>query len=166
MPIQIRPVNPSTQALPLYSVFHSSVHTLASRHYTREQCEAWAPMQCDESTWVARIAHNRPFVAWMDDTIAGFADLQPDGYIDQFFVSSACAGRGVGSALMAFLLETARTRGVPGLYSHVSLTAQPLFLRHGFRIDARQTVHLRGTAFENARMSLMLSQPPVSGGCK
>lgn len=66
------------------------------------------------------------------------------------------AGQGVGSALMAFLLDTARARGVPGLRSHVSLTAQPLFMRHGFRVDARQTVYVRGVAFENARMLLAL----------
>jgi putative acetyltransferase len=65
---------------------------------------------------------------------------------------------------MVFLLETARMRGVSGLHSHVSLTAQPLFLRHGFRIDARQTVHLRGVAFENARMSLMFPHQPAHPG--
>ena len=156
MPIQIRSVDAAAQALPLYAVFHSSVHALACAHYTREQCEAWAPAQCDERAWRQRIEHNRPFVALLDGAIAGFADLQPDGYIDQFFVSGACAGRGVGSALMAFLLETAHAWGMRGLRSHVSLTAQPLFMRHGFRVEARQTVYVRGVAFENARMSLEL----------
>ena len=150
-PLRIRALQPG-EALRLYPVFHAAVHRLASRHYTPAQCEAWAPMPFDEAAWVQRIERNRPYVALMGGRIAGFADLQPDGTIDQFFVDAAHAGQGVGGALLAFVLDRARAGGLRQLRSHVSLSAQPLFARHGFAVEQRQTVQLRGMAFENAVM--------------
>ena len=155
LPLRIRALQPG-EALRLYPVFHSAVHRLAARHYTPAQCAAWAPLPFDEAAWVQRIERNRPCVALVRGVIAGFADLQPDGTIDQFFVDAAYAGQGVGSALLAFLLGQAKARGLRQVRSHVSLTAQPLFMRHGFAVVQRQTVQLRGMAFENAVMACEL----------
>lgn len=139
-------------AVALYGIFHASVHGLASRHYNPQQCAVWAPEAFDEVAWSSRIKRNQPYVALVDGQRAGFADLQSDGYIDQFFVHPAYAGRGVGSALLAFVLKQARVQGVEQLRSHVSITAQPLFARHGFSIAQQQTVQLGGLDFNNAVM--------------
>lgn len=75
-------------------VFHSSVHQLARQHYTAEQLHAWAPADYDAAQWAERLHANRPWVAEVESCIAGFADLQPSGYIDQFFCSGAvCRAR-------------------------------------------------------------------------
>lgn len=71
-------------------------------------------------------------------------------------MDAAYAGQGVGSALLAFLLGQAKAQGLRQVRSHVSLTAQPLFMRHGFAVVQRQTVQLRGMAFENAVMACEL----------
>ena len=44
--------------------------------------------------------------------IEGFADLQPSGHIDPFFVTGEYAGRGVGWALMAQIHSAVQQAGI------------------------------------------------------
>jgi putative acetyltransferase len=136
----------------LRDVFYTSVHGLACRNYSAEQLAVWAPQEFDRAKWAARIQHNRPFVAEAGGQIVGFGDVQPDGYIDQLFVAPQAAGQGVGSALLAAIEDSARQRDIERLFSNVSLTAQPLFRRFGFEIEAEQTVNVAGVELQNARM--------------
>lgn len=73
----------------------------------------------------------------MDGCIAGFADLQPSGYIDQFFVAGPYAGRGVGRALMEQIHQATEQVGRARLWADVSLCAEPFFSRSGFAVEAR-----------------------------
>lgn len=137
----------------LRRVFMSSVHELARGFYTPEQLDAWAPAVHDKQGWANRIAALRPFVAIIEDRVAGYADLQDDGYIDHFFVSGDFPARGVGSALMQHVHGVALERGLRKLSAQVSLSAEGFFARHGFLVDERQTVVVAGVPMENSRMS-------------
>lgn len=155
-PAHIRPFLP-TDAPTLRIVFHSSVHQLARQHYSAEQLQAWAPADYDADQWAERLFANRPWVAEVDGCIAGFADLQPSGYIDQFFVAGAYAGRGVGRALMAQIHQAAQQAGMARLWADVSLCAEPFFSRSGFVVEARQQVQVRGVLLANTRMAKALA---------
>ncbi|MDP1912334.1 MAG: GNAT family N-acetyltransferase [Pseudomonadota bacterium] len=141
----------------LRTVFYASVHQLAARNYTPEQREAWAPLDHDAAQWAARLQANQPFVAELDGAVAGFADLQDSGYIDQFFVAPACAGRGVAKALMAHIEASAARRGITALFADVSLTAEPFFSVSGFTVEQRQQVERQGVVLRNARMGKALA---------
>lgn len=150
----IRPCAPGEE-LALLAVFQSSVRGLAARDYTLEQIDAWSPSKPDPALceeWITRIRSNHPWVAEVDGRLAGFADLQPSGYIDQFFVGAGFAGRGIGAALMRHLHELARAQGIATLSAHVSLTAQPFFRRFGFVVEREQEPVVRGIALRNALM--------------
>ena len=136
----------------LAAVMGSAVHDVAKADYTPEQLEAWAPTPYDEVRWGERIRALRPFVAEIDGSVVGYADLQPSGYIDHFFVSGAHGRRGIGSALMERILREARARGIAELFAQVSSTAERFFARHGFVVEARQVVVSRGVELANARM--------------
>ena len=153
--MQIRTFLPG-DAPTLRTVFHSSVHQLARQHYTTAQLQAWAPAEYDAAQWAERLRTNRPWVAEVDICIAGFADLQPSGYIDHFFVAGDYAGRGVGRALMAQIHSAAQQAGMVRLWANVSLNAEPFFSRSGFAVEARQQVALRGQVLANARMGSKL----------
>ena len=143
------------EEIALCAVFKSSVRGLARRHYTAAQIEAWAPGEESaelREQWIRRIQVNQPWVAEVNGKLAAFADVQPSGYIDHFFVAAEFAGQGVGNALMLHLHEVARCAGIDTLFSHVSLTAQPFFRRHGFEVDKEQRVMIRGVELENAVM--------------
>jgi putative acetyltransferase len=148
----------------LREVFHSSVHQRARRDYSAEQLEAWAPREYDLDWWNNRIRGNRPFVVEIDGHIAGYADLQDSGYIDQFFVAGGHTGRGVGSALMRHLLAEAARRRIGALFADVSLTAEPFFARHGFVVEARRQVMVRGVTLANARMRRAPAQAAAARG--
>ena len=79
----------------LRAVFHASVHDLACKDYTAEQLAAWAPLHHDATQWAERMQANQPFIAQVqgNDAIAGFADLQANGYIDMFFVARRLQAR-------------------------------------------------------------------------
>lgn len=136
----------------LRQVFLSAVHGTASRDYRPDQLEAWAPVSVDPEAWAGRIRAIRPYVAEQGGVILGYADLQRDGYIDHFFVAAEAGGQGIGSALMGRLVETALEKGIPAIYSEVSLTARALFERWGFVVEAAQTVVKRGVTLENFKM--------------
>ena len=136
----------------LRELFHASVHDLASRNYTPDQLDAWAPLAHDAAQWEARVRGNQPSVADIGGQVAGYADLQDTGYIDQFFVAPAFARRGVASALMAHIHASAKQRGITALFADVSLTAEPFFSKAGFVVEQRQRVEVRGQALDNARM--------------
>lgn len=153
--MHIRPFLPGDESA-LRAVFHSSVHQLACQHHTAEQLQAWAPTDYDAAQWAERLRANQPFVAELDGYIAGFADVQPSGYIDHFFVAGAYGGRGVARALMAQIHQTAQQAGVPRLWADVSLSAEPFFSRSGFVVEVRQQVEVRGVVLANARMGKQL----------
>lgn len=153
--MRIRPFHPGDEPT-LRAVFHSSVHQRARQHYTAAQLQAWAPAEYDAAQWAERLRANRPFVAEVQGCIAGFADLQPSGTIDHFFVAGDYAGRGVGRALMARIHQAAEQAAMPRLWAHVSLCAEPFFSRSGFAVEARQQVEVRGVLLANARMGKSL----------
>ena len=136
----------------LYAVFHSAVHALAVPDYTPEQLAAWAPDIPELTGWTEKMRALRPFVAEDDRRIVGYADLQPSGYIDHFYVSAAGARRGVGRALMQRIHARAAELQLPQLFADVSLTAEPFFERFGFRLVERKLAEVRGARLQNARM--------------
>lgn len=136
----------------LRQVFMSSVHELTCGFYTKKQLDAWAPQTYDEQQWAEKFAALRPFVAVVDDRVAGYAALQDSGYIDHFFVSGQFSGFGVGSALMTHIHQSAAARAIPELSAHVSLAAESFFSKHGFWAAKRQSVMVRGVSLNNSLM--------------
>lgn len=142
----------------LFSVFLSSVYTLASHYYTHEQIVAWAPSDIDPDHWTNRMRALRPFVVEVDGEIAGYADVQPNGNIDHFYVSGAYPRQGVGTLLMDRIHEEARERGMTELTSNVSKAAEAFFLRHGFHVVERGFPVCRGVTLQNALMRKYLTK--------
>lgn len=142
----------------LYRVHHSAVHRIAARDYTPRQLNAWAPAEPDHAAWMIKMRALRPFVAEIDGVIAGYADLQPSGYIVHFFVSADFPRQGVGRALMDRIHEKAAHLGVTELTSDVSKTAQPFFARFGFEIVEQRFPVRQGVTIPNALMRKTLAR--------
>lgn len=153
------------EAAELWHVFMSSVHELAGCFYTEAQINAWAPpIAHDECLWADRIAALRSFVITVADRVAGYADLQESGYIDHFFVAAECSRKGVGSALMQCIHDTANQRQMAGLSADASLAAEAFFLRHGFAVMQRRSVVINGVSMPNAHMVKRLAKEPKAHG--
>jgi putative acetyltransferase len=151
MEIQIRCFKEGDERA-LRLVFYSAIHQVAGADYTAEQLAAWAPTHYDAQAWRARMRGINPFIAEVDGRIVGYADLQPDGYIDHFFVAGSAGGAGVGGALMRHIYAVAKEKGLAELRAHVSLTAQPFFKYFGFELLEYRMPVVRGIALANALM--------------
>lgn len=149
----------SEDAPALRAVYTSAIREVACRDYTPEQIDAWAPLEWDDedvADWARRMAGIQPFVAEIDGVVVGYADLQPNGYIDHFFVAGSAGGQGVGGTLMRHILAQAEARGLAELTSHVSLTAQPFYAHFGFEIVEQCLPVIDGVTLSNAAMRKQL----------
>ena len=144
----------------LYAVFLSAIRELASKDYTPEQIEAWAPASFDPEAWAKRMQGIRPFVVESHGKLVAYADVQPTGYIDHFFVSGPFARTGIGTVLMNRIHETALAQGISVLTSDVSRTAQPFFAQFGFVVIEQRAPVIRGVTVPNALMRCELTGNP------
>lgn len=130
----------------LFEIFTSAIGEVCSKNYSPEQISAWLPSEYHADKWKERLEGINPYIAKYESNIAGYADIQKDGYIDHFFVGARYQSEGVGSALMGTLLENSKSDRV---YSHVSITARPFFEKKGFIVVKENTVDLRGVELRN-----------------
>lgn len=137
-------------------LFHETVHTINRRDYSEAQVQAWAPLPIDYAAWEARLQRTRPLVAEVAGEIAGFAELQPDGHIDCFYVHKSYQGMGVGGALLAAIERRACCACLPQLSVHASLTAVAFFRRRGFIAIRQNVVVRRGEQLVNVVMAKSL----------
>lgn len=151
MPLHIRPFRLGDEPF-LLAVHRSAIRRVACRDYGAEQIAAWAPEDVDTAQWAARMQALAPFVAESCGAIVGYADVQPSGYIDHFFVSGDHPGQGIGRALMERLHAQAQAWRLQTLHADVSLTAEPFFARFGFTVVERRMPMRRGVALPNALM--------------
>ncbi len=148
----------AADAADTWRVFRAAVHGTASRDYTAEQIDAWAPPATDERRWQDRRSAARTYVACLDGTVVGFSDFTDDGLLDMLFVHPEAGGRGVARALVTRILREAAAAGHRRLRVHASLTAKPAFERFGFTVDATRLAEIRGQRLRNFDMSIAL--PP------
>ncbi|HMH63969.1 MAG TPA: GNAT family N-acetyltransferase [Rhizomicrobium sp.] len=140
----------------LAGIFKRAVREIARKDYSPSQVQAWAPDERDMVEFAARRTAKPTFVAEYDGQVAGFTDLDDDGHIDMFYVNPDCQRRGVASAMLRFLAERGQSERRKRLFGEVSITARPVFERHGFKVLAYQSVQTGGQALGNYRMEKLL----------
>lgn len=138
-------------ATAIANIYYNTIHTVNIRDYTSAQINAWAPYDSvqDYSGWQEKLAKIQPFVATINDKVVGFAEFEPNGHIDCFYVHHEYQGKGIGSALMAAIFDEGKKQQINRIYAEVSITAKPFFERHGFKVVKEQTVNLRGVELTN-----------------
>jgi putative acetyltransferase len=141
----------------LLALFRDTIRRVNSRDYNHDQIRAWASDDMDPISWAARFGGRFVAVAEAEGRPVGFADLEPDGHIDRFYVSADHQRRGVGRAMLAALVAEARRSGVARLFTEASITARPFFESQGFAVVTPQVVTCRGETFVNYRMERLLT---------
>ncbi len=150
-PLTIHDYRP-TDTHALVDLFRDTVRRVNSGDYTPEQIAAWAPEHIDAAAWHTRLQASHTLVAKIGDQVAGFANLEPDGRLDCFYIGADMQRRGVGARLLAAIEEAAHSRNLARLFTEASITARPFFEQHGFSVLRQQEVELRGMSFTNFQM--------------
>jgi putative acetyltransferase len=119
-------------------IFLRAVRETARAHYSPEQVAAWAANYGNLDSWAAARTAAHTQLAVIGGHVAGFIDLDDNGYIDMLFVDPDFGRQGVASALLASVIARARRRGLPALTTFASLTSRPVFERYGFVITGER----------------------------
>src|SRR3954467_5015386 len=148
----------------VWKVYFAATHESNARDYHADLIERWAPHDQDMSQWANRLAQKNPFVAVVDEEIVGMAEIEPDGFIDYFYVHPRWQERGIGKALLATLEFEATKRGVEVLSADVSITAKSFFLSRGFCITEAKSNVILGHPAPNFRMQKRLGSEQGGAG--
>lgn len=130
----------------LAALFYDTVHAVNARDYTPAQLDAWATGQVDEDAWQASLSAHDSLVAVENGRIAGFADMDENGYLDRLYVHKDFQGQGIATALCNAL----EGRSCASCFTtHASITARPFFEARGYRIITEQQVERQGVLLTN-----------------
>lgn len=155
MKINIRPYQ-ARDADVLTELFYNTIHAVGIEHYTKAQVDAWAPLPIDYSKWHQRFEACPPWVAVIDDNIAGFITLADDGYIDLAYTDSRYQRRGVATALYKHIEALAIAQEIKKLTVNASYFAKPLFVKHGFVVLTKNDNIRNGEVLVNFTMAKAL----------
>lgn len=154
--MEIRRYKPGEECA-IWDVYFTATHESNAKDYNPNLIERWAPHDQDMGQWAERLAGKNPFVAIVGGEILGMAEVEPDGFIDYFYVHPRWQGKGIGKALLATLESEAARLGVKTLSADVSITAKGFFESRGFCvIEAKENIIL-GHPAPNFRMEKELT---------
>lgn len=152
--IQIRHYTPAD--LPaIVSLFKQAVANINIQHYNQEQVAAWTTINVER--WQEALAKNITFVACINDTIVGFADMTHEGYLDRLYVHKDYQGKWISLHLFKAIEKAARELDLSSITTDCSITARIPAERMGFKVIKEQTVEKLGQSFINYHMEKKLS---------
>lgn len=139
------------------ALFFDSVHGLAAKSYTPEQCLAWAPQSLgvapDLEQWRSRLASLETLVADFGGVIGGFISYTSNGYIELLYTSPAYSRQGVASKLYTTVRQRLSSQGITNFSTAASIVARPFFERMGFRVVEAQVVERNGVQLRRFAMT-------------
>ncbi len=148
-----------TWAKEIADLFYQSVHGIDASIYTEEQKRVWAPTPIDYDLWSERLNIKKPYLAIIDNRLAGFIELDADGHIDCTYTHPDFQGRGVASFLYDHLITEANTAGMIRLYVEASHVAVPFFKKRGFVLIKKNEIQRDGVTLVNFSMEKHLGLP-------
>lgn len=153
--MDIRPAE-ETDLVSLVDLFTDAIVVQGKEHYSAEQVRAWADRATD-SSFKDYILSATTFVA-IDETGGsgpiGFSGYAMDGHITSLYIRPDCAGKGVGKALLQYVLDHARENGVTKFHVEASASAIPLFEKFGFEKSGFDEITVGSAKFKRQLMTL------------
>lgn len=141
----------------LNQIFYSAIHISLAKDYTKAQLDAMAPAtSLIDMSRKAKLQIIKPFVALIQGVIIGFAEFEPNGYIDRFYVHPDFQNHGVGTTLMKHIESEARNLQLSRIFADISITAKKFFQAKGFHLVSEQTVIRNSVHITNFAMQKIL----------
>jgi putative acetyltransferase len=138
----------------LAALYVHSARELGPQVYSPEQVIAWQ-----------RFAHDAPAFAdyvlqactWMAEDSAGplgFCGIDAEGEVRSLYVRATATRRGLGSALLAHALASARRQGLAAFAAWATPFSLPVFARAGFTSVRTVREPFQGVMFDRYRVEL------------
>ena len=137
----------------MMQLFYDTVHTVNAKDYKKEQLNGWAPLQANKKFWEQRLKRSVCKVAFVDDKMVGFTELDGDGHVDTMYVHKDFQRKKIAAKLIDELLQIAEERKLSVLTTEASITAKPFFEAFGFRVTKVKRKLYNGKDFMNYKMT-------------
>lgn len=85
-----------------------------------------------ELEWDGSDSNCTHFLVSSDDHFIATARLKPDGQIGRMAVIKSCRRHGIGSELLDYILQHARSSGLSKVYCHAQIAVIDFYLKKGF----------------------------------
>jgi putative acetyltransferase len=155
MEIILKPFKPG-DATAVVALFRGTVRSVNAQHYNEAQVKAWAPDVIYEDKWEEKLLKSHTVVAWCNNIICGFGDIDATGYLDHLFVHKDYQGCGVAALIEKEINRHACRQGYKVITVAASITAKPFFLKKGYSVVKEQQVTFNGQVFTNFFMEKVL----------
>ena len=149
----------------LAALFKATVLQHGPQYYTAPQTAAWAATADDLDRFEKFILGVTTYIAEDESHILGFAGIDSGGHVASAYVHHNYLGQGVGSALMAQILDHAERDRLPHLYCEASKFSVGLFTKFGFHLYATEVVERHGVAFERYLMEKITVSKNAAADC-
>jgi putative acetyltransferase len=162
----IREIRPE-DARAFLEVHHAAVRGLASKDYSSEVIEAWAPMPISPQH-VEGVQSNLEgeyrLVAEIDGRLVGISCIVAQkNELRACYVTPSASRRGIGSALLREIERAAREQGMTYLEAESSLTAERFYSSNGYLIRERgEHVLWNGQRMASIKMRKTIALQKVS----
>ncbi len=138
----------------LRQLYIDTVTNINSKDYDENQIRAWIKpwfesdtTTRDGRTFADKIIEQYFIVAVIDETIAGFASLEDNGYLDFMYVHKDFQRHGAAKKLLNELENYAYEKNIKEVNAIVSKTALGFFEKHGWIKIKEDIVEVRGAVF-------------------
>ena len=146
-----------SDAAAIAELVHLAVHQIPDRYYSLEQKSAWAPSADNIDYWLERLVSKKPFVAEFEGQVTGFAELDPDGTIDNLYVHPDYQRMGIASQLIKTVESEARQFGLKRLSTRASEVGRYFFLNNQFELISIEETEIRGVKLHRYLMTRQLT---------
>lgn len=153
--MDIRPTD-ETDLMALVDLFTDAIEVQGKEHYSAEQVRAWAD-RASQTSFKDFVLSPTTFVAVNEEEESGpmgFCGYAMDGHITSLYVRPDCTGKGVGKALLQYVLDHARDNGVAKFHVEASTLAIPLFDKFGFEKSGFDEITVGSAKFRRQLMTL------------
>jgi putative acetyltransferase len=147
----------SRDAAATLDVFYRAIHVTAASSYSPAQIAVWAPENIDVDSWSRKQGSRNAVVAEVDGEVAGFSDVDAQGYIDMMFVAPEYGRTGVATSLMSWIREEATRFGARSLSTNASEAAKQFFEKQGFTVSEHRSFLRDDVVMTNYAMSTPLA---------
>lgn len=156
-------------AAALLKIHGAAVHRTAAPFYPPEIIQNWSRLSISPQrvAWVQEHWIEDPaltvIVARTGDRPVGFGFIHQANELQALYVHPDFGRRGIGSRLIAALIQAARQQGMPYLTAHASLNAAAFYQRNGFDVLGPGTFRLNsGYTMDCVKIRKTLADPNES----
>ena len=147
----------------IYSLIYDSVHELCKQYYPQTKLDAYIDSLPSKVLYYKWLTDRILIICCNGDDVVGFGQYDPtESLIDAIYVHPQHTNKGVGTSLMRYLEEVARTLKKPHINISGSINAVRFFEKCGYEQQGTFFKTCKdGTRFETVAFSKQLITEPA-----